>query len=34
MTQARREVPKIAGDEKIRGSIYRNFKKLSTGGID
>jgi hypothetical protein len=33
MTEPRREVPEITGDGAIRGSIYRNFKKLSIGGI-
>jgi hypothetical protein len=33
MTEPRREVPQITGDEEIRGSIYRNLKKLSIGGI-
>jgi hypothetical protein len=28
MTEPRREVPKITGDEEIGGSIYRNLKKL------
>jgi hypothetical protein len=33
MTEPRRESPKITGDEELRGSIYRHFKKLSIGGI-
>jgi hypothetical protein len=33
MTEPRREVPDVTDDEEIRGSIDRNVKKLSIGGI-